>query len=455
MGALTIYASDVNVFDKESVKLLSELAANLSYGIASLRSRIERNHIEDTLQRVHRGQLMLSNCNDVLLHANNENKLLRDICRIIVDTGNYCMSGVGFSLDDEKRSVNMVAHYGHNDNYLENSNDTWAEDDPCGQGPVGIAIRTRKPYIVRDVATDPAFSLWRKAALERGYTSVIVIPLINNDIVFGVLLVYSSEISLFDIEEVELLSNLANNLAHGIIVLRNEMARKQVEEHLRLSRKRLRNFAARQLAAREEERAIIAREIHDELGQTLTGLKMDLSWLLNRMPRNWKKIPERLQSMISLMDSTVDYVRKLSTKLRPAILDDLGLEAAIESELQIFSERTNCDYTLDLKSGKIGHDRARDTAVLRIFQEALTNVARHAKATELEIVLRTSNSQLILEVKDDGIGIANDKIMSTSSIGLFSMHERAGTFGGRVEIATNIKGGTKVMLKIPLSTHSP
>ena len=144
---------------------------------------------------------------------------------------------------------------------------------------------------------------------------------------------------------------------------------------------------------------------------------------------------------------------KLSAQLRPAILDDLGLEAAIEWEAQVFAERTNCNYTLDFKNKKMSQDRDRNTAVFRIFQEALTNVTRHAKATEVGITLRTSNSQLILEVKDDGVGIAEDKIMSTDSIGLFGMQERAGAFGGHVYIDKVKEGGTQVRLVMPLATH--
>ena len=119
----------------------------------------------------------------------------------------------------------------------------------------------------------------------------------------------------------------------------------------------------------------------------------------------------------------------------------------------MFAERTNCAYTFDLKDVKMRQDRDRDTAVFRIFQEALTNVARHAKATEVEIALQTSNSQLILKVKDDGVGIAKDKIMSTDSIGLFGMDERAGAFGGHVNINKVKEGGTRVRLVMPLATH--
>ena len=244
-------------------------------------------------------------------------------------------------------------------------------------------------------------------------------------------------------------------LQYAIGAVMDITERKQAEDLVRQSQERLRNLAASLHAAREEERAIIARDIHDELGQTLTGLKMDLSWLLDRMPRNWKKLPERMQSMISLVDSMVDYVRNLSAQLRPAILDDLGLEAAIEWELEVFAERTNCNYAFDLKNGKINQDRDRDTAVFRIFQEALTNVARHAKATEVEVALQTSNSQLVLIVKDDGIGITEAEKLSNQSLGLIGMQERANAFGGTVQIETVKEGGTMVTLAMSLIWTPP
>ena len=226
--------------------------------------------------------------------------------------------------------------------------------------------------------------------------------------------------------------------------------RKNRDRELIESREHLRNLAKRLQEIREEERTLIAREIHDELGQTLTGLKMDLFWLSGRLPKNWKHLPRRAQEMISLIDSTINFVRKLSTELRPSMLDDLGLKAAIEWQVQEFAQRTRCKYMLDLKIRDFSPDSDRDTAIFRILQESLTNIARHAKADYVEISMNEIDSQLMLSIKDNGIGIDKEKINS-SSLGLISMRERAGTFGGEFSIRALAEGGSQVTLNIPYS----
>ena len=408
---------------------------------------------ETSLVLSNRALRVLSLSNHAIICIVEEKKLLEKICEIIVEDGGYRFAWIGYAEHDECKTVRNVASYGYEEGYLDMVTITWA-DNQYGHGPAGTAIRTGKLSLTRNVLKDRKFSPWKKAASKRGYATVLGLPLkISTKGEKGVLMIYAPEVSAFDTEEVKLLSDLADNLSNGINSLRRETERKQTDDQIRQSREQLRNLASSLHAAREEERAVIARDIHDELGQSLTGLKMDLSWMLVRLPRHWKKLPERMQSMISLVDSTVDYVRELSAQLRPAILDDLGLEAAIEWELEVFAKRTNCAYTLDLKNVEINYDRDRDTTIFRIFQEALTNVARHAKATEVEIVLQTSNSQLILKVKDDGVGIAKDKIMSTDSIGLFGMHERANAFGGKVQIEAMKEGGTMMTLAMPLAAH--
>lgn len=239
----------------------------------------------------------------------------------------------------------------------------------------------------------------------------------------------------------------------GITVSARDITdKKKIDDELRKSRERLRNLSVRLQAAREEERSVIARDIHDQLGQTLTGLKMDLSWFADRLPKNWKRLPARTRTMIELVDSTIDFVRKLSSDLRPSILDDLGLETAIDWQLQEFAAHSGCHTSLVLGNQELGLDRERNTAIFRIVQETLTNVARHAKATHVDVALGIANAQLILTVKDNGIGITEDKIVSSDSIGLIGMQERAGSFGGQVTIEKRKKGGTLVTLTMPLAT---
>jgi PAS domain S-box-containing protein len=228
--------------------------------------------------------------------------------------------------------------------------------------------------------------------------------------------------------------------------------RKRAEEALRSSQQRLRLLAARIEAAREEERTATAREVHDELGQALTGLKMDLAWLKeHRTEVQTNGFMERLAAAEALADSTLDGMRSLAARLRPSLLDDLGLTAAIEWQVKEFGERVGCWLDLDLTDEDIGIDRERDTAVYRILQEALTNIARHAQASRVQVSLRAIDDTLALTVADDGTGIRNEDIESVTSMGLTGMRERAASLGGRVDISSRPEGGTRVLLRVPTS----
>lgn len=224
---------------------------------------------------------------------------------------------------------------------------------------------------------------------------------------------------------------------------------KRVHDVVRASRERLRNLAARLRAVREKERTLIAREIHDELGQALTGLKMDMSWLTKELPPGRTHLRERARSMVTLIDKTLDTVRQLSSRLRPAVLDDLGLAAAIEWQADEFTSRTAVECTLDL-AGDLELDPDRATAAFRIVQEALTNVARHAAARHVAIELRVVRGRLVVEVRDDGKGITEEQTADTRSLGVIGMRERAGDFGGRVHLHQGPEGGTVVTLDMPL-----
>jgi len=233
-------------------------------------------------------------------------------------------------------------------------------------------------------------------------------------------------------------------------ILYDITARKRAEEQLRNSQGQLRALSAHLQNIREEERTLMAREVHDELGQELTGLKMDLSWLTRRLSKNQKSLISKTESMLKLVDSTIRTVRRISSELRPGVLDDLGLIAAIEWQTQDFENRTGitCDFSSSLE--EIGLDRDRSTAVFRISEETLTNVSRHAKATRVKISLEESADTLILQIEDNGKGIEESEVSHPKSLGLLGMRERVLVFGGEVEISGIPGKGTSVVLKIPL-----
>ena len=227
--------------------------------------------------------------------------------------------------------------------------------------------------------------------------------------------------------------------------------RKRTEEELRQSHQQSRDLSAHLQSVIETERTNCARQIHDELGQALTALKMDLSWLDKRLPKELESLLEKIKSMLRLTDATIQRVKTISTELRPGLLDDLGLVAAIEWQAGEFLNWTEikCELSLELKDTL--PDKECTTAIFRIFQETLTNIARHAGATRVKVSLREKAGRLVLKVRDNGIGIEKAQITNPKSFGLMGIRERARYLGGEVKIS-GIRGkGTTVTVSIPLN----
>lgn len=216
----------------------------------------------------------------------------------------------------------------------------------------------------------------------------------------------------------------------------------------------LRALTGRLQSVREEERSRIARQIHDELGQALTALKMDLAWLQDRLARvshrPWiAPLLDKARSMSELIDATVQRVRRIATELRPGVLDNLGLAAAVEWQAQDFENHSGIRCLVVANPEDLELDRDRSTAAFRILQEALTNVARHAGASEVSISLQKDAATVILEVSDDGRGIGDQDSKRVCSLGILGMRERAALVGGQLEVIRLGERGTRVTLRMP------
>lgn len=224
--------------------------------------------------------------------------------------------------------------------------------------------------------------------------------------------------------------------------------RNQIEEQAQ-HRQELRRLAASVVEAREEERRRIARELHDELGQRLTALKMEISSLRSPGPGGIER--ERITGMLEMVDSSVAALRRISADLRPLILDDLGLNAAIEWLARDAARRLGIEVTVHLGAEDPPLAQGADIALYRMVQEALTNVGRHASATEVHIELVQSDSELALTVRDNGSGFPDRSLRQEGRYGLLGMRERALALGGRLDIDTPPGGGGRITVHLPLA----
>ncbi len=255
-------------------------------------------------------------------------------------------------------------------------------------------------------------------------------------------------------DEIGMLGSTFNAMAERIMLhtrqLQSEVAeRRRAEAELHHSQQRLRNLSAHLQTVREEERKGLAREIHDELGQALTLLKLNLSLLKSDVAPDNSPAVAAIDGMLRRIDGTIKSVKRMITALRPRLLDDLGLTAALEWQVEEFGKRTGIRCTLSIVPAEFTVDPERSTALFRIFQETLTNVVRHSRATAVAVRLEDSGDAVELLVADNGIGIRDDQVNDHRSFGLIGIRERASYWGGTVQIDGAPGAGTRVSVRIP------
>ncbi len=240
-------------------------------------------------------------------------------------------------------------------------------------------------------------------------------------------------------------------LGLAALALKRELAREEaLTAELRGSQRQLRELAAALQDVREAEQMRIARELHDELGQHLTGLKMDLSWMSGKLPEDQPELQRKAEGMKKLVDTAVKSVRRLASELRPLVLDDLGLVAGLEWLVQDFSKRHGIEVALDMDIGDAAPPDAQASALFRILQESLTNVARHAQASRARVALTHAAGRLVLSVQDNGQGLAGGA-GKAGSFGLIGIRERAIMLGGQASVSSRPGEGTRIEVSIPYS----
>jgi PAS domain S-box-containing protein len=395
----------------------------------------EQKRVDEALRRVNRALQVLSDCNEAVIRATDELEFIKEVCRIVVEDGGYRLAWAGFAEQDDAKTVRPVAQWGYEEGYLKTLDVTWA-DTERGRGPTGKAIRTMKPSTAREIMTDPDFAPWRAAATKRGYASSIALPLITEGRSLGALNIYAKEPDAFDTEEVDLLSNLADDLSYGIVSLR--------------ARAELQRVSSQLLEVQENERKRISRELHDSIGQSLAAVKFGIENALDKVRQGTTKVQvEPLEALIPVVQQASEEVRKIHTDLRPSLLDDLGILSTISwfcREFETVYSGIRIDKQISIEEEDVSEPLK--IVVFRILQEALNNVAKHSNANVVRVALRRTDDQIDFVIEDNGQGFEDEGGRSVKvangGFGITSMRERVEISGGSFSIEPSKGLGTTV-----------
>ncbi len=343
-----------------------------------------------------------------------------------------------FLFDNQREWLHCRATHHVHANFL-----TRTHSFKIGQGITGRVGATGTAIIFDDTEANPQYQ-HLSLAKKTGHRFVAGFPVKYGSETLGVIMCMGEQPRQLTKHETDLIASLSSQIAVAIANARlYEQTKDQAEQ--------LRNLTTHLESVREEERRRISREIHDELGQALTALKFDASWIKGKLSNPQPALAGRLTEMSALIDDTIQAIRKIAARLRPDILDKLGLAAAMEWQLQEFRKRTGIQYHFAADPMNIELDERQATTLFRIFQESLTNVARHSHATRVNIDLERQDAEVSLRVDDDGDGIDGNKIFDTQSLGLLGMRERAASLGGTITVQRNHIKGTSVITHLPLS----
>lgn len=461
-----------------SISVVRDAHGNVIGASKILRDISERKWNEDA-------QRFLAEASDVLASSLEYETTLASVARLVVPRiADWC--AVHIKMEDGSIQQLALAHVDPAKLELVHEYQRRYPDNPESQSAVSGVIQTGKPSISPVITNEmirSAVKDFEQLNLLRdiGIRSSMVVPLTARGRTLGALTFISTESGRhFGPADLALANELARRAGMAVDNARLYHEAQSLNEHLEqrvirrtielqnanrrleaeaLARQRvteqLRLLSGHLQSAREEERIRIAREIHDEIGQVLTAVKMDLALLGKEVSGNGsmastESLHEDIASTTKLVDDAIQTMHGIVRELRPEVLDHLGLHAALEWQVQEFQSRTKIDCQYHSEIGEIDLDAERSTAVFRILQETLTNVARHADATEVEVNVRQTDGQLVLTVQDNGKGISPEQLENTTRFGILGMRERAHAFGGEVTIEGVPDQGTLVTARIPL-----
>jgi PAS domain S-box-containing protein len=428
------------IWGRDSARAIQDDKGRMLYYEGAVKDITESKMAEKALRQRADDLAALYEISQVFLGHLDTEVIIESVCRLAVDRFGLKMAWVGLVVEGSF-DVRPAFAYGFEKGYLDKIRITW-DDSPTGHGPTGTAIRTGQAAVMNHIERDPTYAPWREAAEARGYRSSAALPLCLGEQILGALNVYSAEAAYFTDERVQVLQSFANQAA---VAIQNS----RLFEQVYAGRERLHTLSRQLLEVQEAERHHIARELHDEVGQALTALKLLLDMSI-RLPAD--EITASLGEAQTMVSELMALVRDLSLDLRPAMLDDLGLLPALLWHLDRYTAQTRVRVTFKHN----GLERRRfapeiETAAYRIVQEALTNVARHAGVGEVAVRLWTDQDTLSVKIEDRGTGFDVEAALAASNTtGLAGMRERAVLLDGQLTVESSPAAGTCVTAELPL-----
>lgn len=401
---------------------------------------------------------MISECNQILVHATEEQELMRKICRIIVEMGGYRMAWVGYAENDGGKTVRPVASMGFDREYLETARISWA-DVPRGRGPTGSCIRTGKVHFGRNFLEDPELAPWLDQALKHGFRSSIALPLISGSKkAFGALTIYSDRLNVLE-ENSDLLRELADDLAFGLANLRAWNERDQARQSAEKRAAQLQALAVELMQAEQMERRRLARILHDHLQQILVAAKFSASLIRTKSKNTSKDIERNAGELIEALDEAIRASRSLSADLCPPVLHEKGLAAGLKWLGRQMQEKHG--LVVEIESNEADEPASEQVRqfLFDAVRELLLNTVKYAQVDHAEVKMRMLESgEIELTVADNGIGFDPEKLAASSTIGgfgLFSIRERLGYLRGRMAIDAAPAQGSRFTLTVPARLSLP
>ncbi len=402
------------------------------------------------LERLNKLYAALAQVNQAIVRRPTREDLFHEVCRILVASGGFSMAWVGWR-DAERQRLDVLTQYGDAAGYLQQIR-VYTDDRPEGRGPSGVVLREGQPYICNDLVNDPITLPWREAAAQSGFRASAVFPVRLHQEVVGTLNVYATQAGFFQDREVALLLDVAADLSFALDSFARGEARLRAEKALEEHARQLRAMSRQLLEVQENERRLLARELHDSVGQELTALSLNLGMIRSALPPDAPAaLRARLEDSQHLLEDTTRHLRHVMMALRPPGLDELGLLAALKHHAQRVAQRSGFRLVVHGTEPRPRLDPMVEIALFRIAQEALNNTVKHAQATDITLAVEGTADQVRLSVTDNGRGFDPQRKAPASAaggMGMTTMRERAEAVGAALDIQSHPGRGTTITIDV-------